>query len=135
MAEPEGWSPTQVQVARFKLSIDVLKTVRHFFGMTKWAVVAVFGWLSIEALAGKATILAAVFEYAAGSGMAVGLPWLAAIVMLIWVVLERGLRRRKTAEMQTHVRELETRLDPERTGSGSLPDGRTNPEDRLNHDR
>lgn len=88
MAEPEGWSPTQVQVARFKLSMDVLKTVRHFFGMTKWAVVAVFGWLSIEALAGKATILAAVFEYAAGSGMAVGLPWLAAVVMLIWAVLE-----------------------------------------------
>lgn len=135
MAGPERWSPTQVQAARFRLWMDALKTARHLFGMAKWAVVAVFGWLSIEALAGKATILKAVFEYAAGSGMATGLPWLAAVVMLIWAVLERGLRRRKTAEMQTYVRELETRLDPERTGSGLLPDGRTNPEDGLNHDR
>lgn len=135
MAEPEIRSPTRVQIARFRLWMDALKTVRHFFSMAKWAVVAVFGWLSIESLAGKATILKAVFEYAAGSGMAAGLPWLAAVVMLIWAVLERGLRRRKTAEMQAYVQDLETRLDPERTSSGLLSDGRTDPEDRLDHDR
>ena len=109
--------------------MDVLKTVRH---LTKWAVVAVIAvcaWQSIESLAGKTTILEAVFEYTVGNKATVFLPWLVAIVMLVWASIERAFRRRKTAHMQKHVRDLETRLDRDRTGSGLLPDGRTNPKD------
>lgn len=136
MADPEEWSPkNQIQIARVGLWLDVLKTVRH---LVKWAavtVVAVFAWLSIEALAGKTTMLEAVFEYTAGNKAAMIPPWLVAIVMLVWALKERALRRRETTQMQKHVRELEIRLDPDRTGSGLPPDGRTNPKDNSDDDR
>ena len=129
MADPEEWSPSQIQIARVELWLGVLKTVRHLFGLAKWAVIAVCAWLSIESLAGKATMLKAVFEYTTGNKAAVILPWLVTIVMLVWALRERALRRRKTTQMQQHIRDLETRLDPGRTGSGLLLDGRTNPKD------
>ena len=129
MTEPEKSPLNQALIVRFELWLDVLKTVRH---LAKWAAVAfvaVCAWLSIESLAGKATMLKAVFEYTTGNKAAVILPWLVTIVMLVWALRERALRRRKTAQMQNHAREIETRLDPDRTGSGLLPDGRTNPKD------
>ena len=131
MADPEEWSPNQIQIARIRLRLDVLKTVRHLVKWVAFAVIAMFAWLSIEALAGKTTILEAVFEYTTRNKATVFLPWLIAIVMLVWALVERALRRRKTAQMQKHVHDLETRLDPDRTGSGLPPDGRTNPKDKL----
>ena len=131
MADPKEWSPNQVQLARLTLWMGALKTMRHLAKWAAIAVIAVCAWLSIEALAGKATMLEAVFEYTAGNKAAVIPPWLIAIVMLVWALVERTLRRRKTAQMQKHVRDLETRLDPDRTGSGLPPDGRTNPKDKL----
>ena len=103
--------------------------MRHLAKWAAVAVIAVCAWLSIGSLAGKATMLKAVIEYTTGNKAAVILPWLVTIVMLVWALRERALRRRKTAQMQNHAREIETRLDPDRTGSGLLPDGRTNPKD------
>lgn len=129
MTEPEKSSLNQIQIARFGLWFDVLKTVRHLGKWAAVAFVAVCVSQSIGSLAGKATMLKAVFEYTTGNKAAVILPWLVTIVMLVWALRERALRRRKTAQMQDHARDLETRLDPDRTGSGLLPDGRTNPKD------
>ena len=136
MTEPEKSPLNQAQIVRFELWLDVLKTVRY---LGKWAALAfisaaiaftaVFVSQSIESLAGKTTMLKAVFEYTTGNKAAVILPWLVTIVMLVWALRERALRRRKTAQMQNHAREIETRLDPDRTGSGLLPDDRTNPKD------
>lgn len=130
MADPEEWLPNQIQIARFGLWLDVLKTMRHLAKWAAVAVIAVCAWLSIGSLAGKTTMLGAVFEYTTGNKATVILPWLVTIVMLVWALRERALRRRKTAQMQNHAREIETRLDPDRTGSGLLPDGRTNPKDK-----
>jgi hypothetical protein len=47
----------------------------------------------------------------------------------VWAVCERYLRRRKVEKMQARIRELELLLDPARTSSGLLKDGRTNPRD------
>lgn len=138
MTEPEKSPLNQAQIARLRLWLDVLKTVRY---LGKWAALAfisaaiaftaVFVSQSIESLAGKTTMLKAVFEYTTGNKAAVFLPWLVATVMVIWVLTERALRRRKTAQMQKHIRALETRLDPDRTGSGLPSDGRTNPKDNI----
>ena len=135
MANPERENLTELQVARFKFFYDLLKTVRHLFRLAKWMGICVFSYLSIDALAGKTTILNAVFKYAAGNKLAVVLPWLTVIFLLFWALLERALRRRKTAAMQEHIRRLETSFDPARTGTNLLPDGRTNPKDRLDVDR
>ena len=134
MANPERESPTEIQIARFKLWYDLMKTVRHLFRLAKWLVVCYFSYLSVEALAGKTTILNAVFKYATGNKLAAILPWLTVIFLLLWALLERALRRRKTAAMQEHIRRLETSFDPARTGTSLLPDGRTNPKERLDVD-
>lgn len=47
-----------------------------------------------------------------------------------WALLERYFRRKKTEELATRIRTLELRLDPHRTSSNLLSDGRTNPSDR-----
>ncbi len=134
MANPERESLTELQIARFKLWYDLLKTVRHLLSMAKWMGICVFSYLSVDALAGKTTMLNAVFKYATGNKLAAILPWLAAIFLLLWALLERALRRRKTAAMQEHIRRLETLFDPARTGASLLPDGRTNPKERLDVD-
>ena len=130
----ERESTTAFETARFKFLLGVLKTVRHLFVTVKWLGVAYFFYLSVDALAGKTTILSTVFKYVIEAKFSVVLPWLLAVAALVWGVLERLLRRRKTAGMQEHIRRLETSLDPERTGSNLLPDGRTNPKDRLDVD-
>ncbi|HTW33875.1 MAG TPA: hypothetical protein VMD53_04585 [Rhizomicrobium sp.] len=48
-----------------------------------------------------------------------------------WAFLERNLRKRKVENMQGRIRSLEQRLDPNRSTSGLLPDGSTNPRDKL----
>lgn len=70
MANPERENLTELQVARFKFFYDLLKTVRHLFRLAKWMGICVFSYLSIDALAGKTTILNAVFKYAAGNKLA-----------------------------------------------------------------
>jgi len=47
----------------------------------------------------------------------------------LWALRERRLRRRKVEQMQDRIRELETRIDPRRSSSGLLRDGKTNPAD------
>jgi hypothetical protein len=47
----------------------------------------------------------------------------------VWAVAERMLRRRKVEYMQGRIRELEMRIDPNRTTSGLTTRGMTNPRD------
>ncbi|MDO3434620.1 hypothetical protein QWJ46_18255 [Rhizobium sp. CBN3] len=47
-----------------------------------------------------------------------------------WAVAERMLRERKTQKLQDRVKELETRIDPNRSTSGLTRTGKTNPRDR-----
>ena len=47
----------------------------------------------------------------------------------VWAVCERALRRRKVESMQARIRLLETMIDPKRSTSGLLPNGKTNPAD------
>ena len=92
--------------------------------------IRVFSYLSVDALAGKTANAA--FKYAAGNELAAILRWSAATFLLLRALLERAPRRRKTAAMQERIRRLET--SPARTGAGLLPDGRTNPKERLDVD-
>lgn len=52
------------------------------------------------------------------------------IVGVVYGVKERRLRLRKTASMEQKNRELEARLDPQRSSSRLTNDGRTSPEDK-----
>jgi hypothetical protein len=51
---------------------------------------------------------------------------------VIWALVERHLRYRKTEKLQGRIKELELTIDPRRSSSNLLPSGKTNP---LHRDR
>lgn len=90
-----------------------------------------FSYLAIDALAGKTTITNMVISYFSAKESDFGLPWVVAVLTSFWAILERRERKRKTESMHKHNRELEFRINPDRTSSGLLPTGDTNPKDKI----
>jgi hypothetical protein len=86
-------------------------------------------YLSIDSIAGKTTAFT----------MALSVLWDVRLVFAfsiagltsLWAVAERKLRQRKVAYMQGRVRELEQKIDPNRSTSGLTEKGRTHPRDRA----
>lgn len=89
--------------------------------------IAFFFFQVVQTLAGKDTSIWASLSLAKSN---YGFPWALACVLLTWALSERKLRQRKTSGMEGHIRDLETGHDPERTSSGLLPTGKTNPKDK-----
>lgn len=90
-----------------------------------------FTYLSIDAIAGKTTIANVFLSYLISKESNFGFPWFLAGVTSIWALLERRLRKRKIEQMQNHIKELEKSRDENRTSSGLLADGETNPSDKI----
>ncbi|MFZ2004181.1 MAG: hypothetical protein WAV02_03800 [Stellaceae bacterium] len=86
-------------------------------------------YLAIDSIAGKTTAFT----------MALSILWDVRLVFAfsvaglstIWAIAERKLRQRKVAYMQGRIKDLETKIDPQRSSSGLTEKGRTNPRDRL----
>jgi hypothetical protein len=49
--------------------------------------------------------------------------------MVVWALLERGEKRRKTLYLSGRISALEQQLDPRRTSSELMPTGETRKED------
>lgn len=100
----------------------------------KWTgIVFCFYFVSraVEALAGKNTnsmIIFKLMEYVDDSEVT-DVFIFTTIISIAWAFSERAHRHRKVRACYTRVRELEKRLDPDRTSSGLTPEGKTNPED------
>jgi len=88
-----------------------------------------FTYLSIDSLAGKTTIANVVLSYFLSKDNDYGLPWILAVIFFLWATFERKERLRKVEALHKHNRDLEKRIDPNRTNSGILPNGKTNPKD------
>lgn len=97
------------------------------------AAIVTLGWflvLIVRALAGRLTyseieILVGTLGEASGPVPA----WGVAIAAIVYGYLQRREKLRKTENLQGRITELETRIDPNRSSSGLLKDGTTNPED------
>ena len=113
------------------IALKAMDTFRDVAKYGAYALVAYFAFGAVRALAGKQTTawFFAQLLYPK-SGEVLG-PWALTVMSVSWGTLERRLRLRKTEYMQQRIRELEHRLDPNRTSSGLLADGRTNPRDQL----
>ncbi|MDE0112152.1 MAG: hypothetical protein OXN84_07715 [Albidovulum sp.] len=85
-----------------------------------------FAYKAIVSLAGKETSVLAALTLLRSSQ---GLPWLLAVLMVLWALSERQLRRFKTRSMSARIQELEKHIDPKRTTSGLSPTGQSNLED------
>jgi hypothetical protein len=86
---------------------------------------------SIVALAGTSTDLAvSIWLWLETSrGFTISASLTIAALAMIYGWGERSLRQRTVARLQKRLRELEKKIDPERSSSGLTPHGRTNPDD------
>jgi hypothetical protein len=82
---------------------------------------------ALEALAGETTRLA--FELSVLADVKFVATVTLAGTATAWAVVERKLRHRKVEQMSGRIKELETRLDSNRSSSGLTPKGKTNPKD------
>lgn len=118
------------QAVRFMVISKILDLAGQIVNGAIWIALAYIGYLAIDSLAGKTTVANIVLKYLTAEESDYGFPWILVGAFAIWAVLERRLRKRKIESLQGHIRELEKRLDPNRTTSGLLPTGDTNPEDK-----
>ncbi|MBX9637179.1 MAG: hypothetical protein K2Q45_06475 [Nitrosomonas sp.] len=118
---------------KFLLVYSITNLLSKALGVTLWLGVAYFIYLSIDSLADKTTLVDAniIFSMFISRENDYGLPWLIAFISFVFGVAQTWLRYRKTEEMQKHILELETHIDPQRTSSGLTARGETNPKDNL----
>lgn len=91
--------------------------------VVRFGVLPLFFYLCVVELAGHETVVNVVINYMAkGNNI---FPWALAGGTTVWAYSERRLRQIKTQRMSDHVKEIEKRLDPERTSSGLTPTGQT----------
>jgi len=103
----------------------------------KWGALAWIGYCASDAvryLAGQQTeaTISIVLDFLTktGSGTTTGVSLVTAVLATFYGLKERQLRSRKVEHLQGRVRELESKLDVNRTTSGLTPQGRTNPKDQ-----
>ncbi len=118
----------------FLLRQQMIDAAYRFFAAALKAGVFIFGLyqarLVVEALAGNETSVNIVLEWLRrGEGKVSFWLYVLAVVAILYGLAERSERRRKTEEMAERIRQLESLIDPKRTSSELLPDGRTNPMD------
>ena len=84
--------------------------------------------LTIQAFAGKTTDADVLISFiTGGSGITITISVTLNIGLAMWAFGERRLRGRLIRQSTERPRELERRLDPNRSSSGLTPDGRTPP--------
>lgn len=81
-------------------------------------------------LAGQTTDVKFDLPFLASGSVADALPWLVAAVSIAYGIANSKLRKLNIKRFESHIRKLETMIDPGRTSSGLLSDGSTRPEDK-----
>lgn len=110
-------STQDVFIFIFSRTMDLIQTC---FVWSLWPG-AVF--LCVRELAGKETIVNVIVEYFSKSSNLA--PWSLSFVFFIWALSERVVRRKKTASMSGHTREIEEIIDPNRSSSNLTASGQT----------
>lgn len=89
------------------------------------------GGAAIASLAGKKTEATFLVSYLTSSESSYGLPWILAGVFGLFAFAQYKLRKRKTEYFQGRIKELELKIDRNRSSSGLTSQGDTNPRDKL----
>lgn len=109
-------------------SFDIARrSLRYIFLL----ILAYICYLGLVELSGKTTLANIMFGYFSSKESDFGAPWILTLSFLGWALLERRERRRKTQMLDKRIKELELRIDPNRTSSELLPTGETNPKDDV----
>lgn len=95
------------------------------------AAVVVAIWVGLKGLApfaGENTVISLALSFVADIKFALSV--ILGGTAAAWAFVERRLRYRKTEYLQGRIKELELKIDPNRTSSNLTPKGKTNPTDR-----
>jgi hypothetical protein len=114
---------------KFELFYRLIDLVRHAIEWGGYLGLAYFATQAVADLSGKETFASFFLQVLGKESASDSLVLLLAIVFGGWALLERRLRRRKTAELSQRIQHLETLIDPNRTGSRLTPTGETHPGD------
>lgn len=104
------------------------RTIRTLIWGATWLGGIFLGRDVVASLSGETTRL--IFELSILADVKFALTVTLAGAAATWAVFERVIRHRKVEQMQGRIKELETRLDPNRSSSGLTPKGKTNPKDK-----
>jgi hypothetical protein len=124
---PTPHDPNSLDYYRVKQRYDTARTAIRWAGIV---IVAYVGFGALKAFAGQSTSVAISLILNALVDLKLQLAIALTGTACAWAAAERILRLRKVESMQGRIKELETRLDPNRSSSGLTPRGQTNPRDR-----
>lgn len=116
---------------KFFVLSNIFDVVRLIIKSCFWLSMAYIAYLGLDVIAGKTTVANIIIGYFNSKESDFGAPWVLTLVAFIWAYLERKEKLRKTQELHKRIMELEKRVDPNRTSSGLLPTGETNPKDEV----
>jgi hypothetical protein len=128
-------------------SVEVLKAenrvLRQAYNSQAWASVIVsffkyatlslfglFGYLSIDSLAGKTTFAQVVISFLGQMAVSKSLAYIFGFGGILFGVYQRRLRKKTAAHYYPRVKELEKLIDPRRSSSDLTIYGETNPRDK-----
>ena len=97
-----------------------------YFGYLTYA-----GQRTLSSFAGKDTFTSVIVSLGSNVSVAVGASWAVTIGLVIWVFLERRLRKGTTERLHVRIKDLELQIDRKRTSSELTPRGETRPEDQT----
>ena len=105
------------------------RTLRAAITAAGWVGVAYCASLAIGQFAGQNTNLFVGATLSVIGKLSVAVPSVVAASCCAWAVGERKIRQRNTAYLTDRIRKLESDADPNRTTSGLMRTGATNPRD------
>jgi hypothetical protein len=134
LSNKKSKSQLEAELRVLKKSRFAEGTVQVFLSLIRWGAIVLivrYGYLSIEALAGKDTFTDIVINFLSDIKVSVAISWSVGAGGAIYGLKQRKLRRDTVERLQGRIKLLESEKDPSRTSSQLTKRGDTRPEDKI----
>ena len=120
----------ELEWAKYAKKWDIIGGI--FNGLIRWGGIAACFYclyLIVDSLAGKTTATDIALKAITDLKLDRGILYLLTGGTTLWAIREHKLRKKNTKHIAAHIKELEERIDPNRTSSNLTETGDTHPED------
>lgn len=114
-----------------KVSEGVVQVLSSFIRWGGIVLIVRYGYLGIEALAGKSTLADIGIDFLTDINVSVAIAWSVGVGGAIYGLRQRTLRKDTVERLVGRIQEFESSLDPSRTSSKLTTRGDTRPEDKI----
>ena len=124
----------EAELRSLKTGRSVEGWVTIILALIRWGAIvfiARYGFLSIQALAGRNTLTDIGINFLGKVEVAVSIAWISAMLGVMYGLKQRKLRRDTVERLQNGNKQLENKLDPNRTSSKLTSRGASRPEDVI----